>query len=371
LIAGAAVQAGTYVESTPEFVGGPLYGVAINTGGTVGSTEPVWSDILGTIISDGGVQWAMVGGTLPTDFPTWRDVSDSTVAAGLVIRSQYYLPPPTDIFGHPLPNPPAGTNAFQVAINDGTTGVYSNGLTGIADINPSWPEPIFSTTLGATTQDNTVTWMSLGTGTEANAVIDVPLGINTSSRSYFPSTRGNQSIAALLNMARAHLRMRARVFKMDFETKFDRGLDMTCRLGAVVYDHRLPGGVAMGKITSYSLIMDGDKAQFTCKCTAEGSVGYNYLLPASGAPAPPPPPGGGSGGPPATGGSGGVSGGGGLPVTPPPGGSPSAPPIPVTPSPPPPVVITPVPGTGVYALAGLFQLGVQQMIGGTTVPGAP
>jgi hypothetical protein len=56
LIAGTAVQAGTYVESTPEFVGGPLYGVAINSGGTVGSTEPVWSDVLGTVISDGGVQ---------------------------------------------------------------------------------------------------------------------------------------------------------------------------------------------------------------------------------------------------------------------------------------------------------------------------
>jgi hypothetical protein len=312
----------------------------------------------------------MVGGTLPSEFPAWRDVSDSSIAAGLVIRSQYYMAAPADIFGHPLPAPPAGTNGFQVAITSGTTQVYSNGLNGVADINPQWPEPKFSTTLGATTQDNTVTWLSLGNGTEANAVIDIPLGINTNTRSYFPSTRGQRSIDALINMARARLRMRSRVFKMQFESAFDRGLDMTCRLGAVVYDHRLPGGVAMGKITSYSLVMDGDKAQFICKCTVEGSAGFNYLLPpASGAPAPPPPPGGGSGGPPATGGSGGQPGGGGLPVTTPPGGSPSSPPVPPIPSTPPPIVNTPVPGVGVYALSGLFLPGVQQMTGGTSVPG--
>jgi hypothetical protein len=373
LIAGAAIQAGTYVESTPEFVGGPLYGVAINSGGTVGATEPVWSDILGTVINDGGVHWAMVGGTLPEQFPTWRDVSDSSVTAGLIIRSQYYMAPPADIFGHPLPAPPAGTNGFQVAINNGQTGIYSDGLNGVADLNPQWPEPFFSTTLGNTTLDNTVTWLSLGNGTEANTPIDIPLGINTNSRSYFPSARGKRSIDALINIGRAHLRMRARVFKMTFETIFDRGLDMTCRVGAIVYDHRLPGGVCIGKITAYQLIMDGDRAQFICKVTAEGAAGNNYILPTSPAPSPPPPPGGGSGYPGAVGGSGGLPGGGGLPVVPPPGGSPSSPPIPpiVVPPSPGPIIIPPNPGVGVYALAGLFLPGVQQMTGGTSVPGVP
>lgn len=274
LLSGATIQAGTYVVSTPEFEGGPLYAVAINSGGTVGSVEPAWSDILGTQITDGSVIWAMVGPTIPTDFPTWRDVSDASVVAGTVIRAQFYLPPPADIWGTQLPAPPAGTQSFQVAITNGSTQIYSNGFSGLADTSPSWPEPRFSAIAGTTTADGTVTWLSLGTGAEANPVIDIPLGLNTGARSFFPKDRGQRSIRALISMARAQLRMRARTIKITFETTIERGLDMSCRKGVIIYDHRLPGGVARGKITSYSFILDGDSQKFSCQCTAECSAGF-------------------------------------------------------------------------------------------------
>lgn len=276
-ISGQHVEAGTVVVSTPEFIGGPLFAVALNSGESVGSFEPDWSDVIGDVIVDGGVHWAMIGGDVPIDFPTWRDVADSVVVPGLIIRSQYYLPPPTDIFGHPLPAPPSGTNAFQLCIVGGTTEVYSNGLNGIADTSPSWPEPRFSVTPGGTTTDGSAVWLSLGSGNSSNAgtnaVIDIPLGINTSARSYFPTDRGQQSIAALINMASNHLRMRSRVVKISFETKFDNGLDMSCRSGVIIYDHRLPGGVAQGKVTSYSLEANGDTGEFICKVTAECAPG--------------------------------------------------------------------------------------------------
>jgi hypothetical protein len=312
-LANDVVPAGTVVVSTPEFVGGPLYAVAINSGGLVGTFEPDWSDVLGDIIIDGTVHWAMIGGDVPTDFATWRDVSDSQVVAGTVIRAQFYLPPPRDIFGHPLPAPPAGTSSFQIAITNGNTEIYSNGLNGIADLHPEWPEPRFSNVLGQTTQDGTVTWLCLGTGNETNAVIDIPLGLNTGARSYFPKDRGQRSIHALINMARAALRMRSRVIKIEFECTIERGLDLTCRKGVQIFDHRLPGGVAFGKITSYQLVMDGDKEEFIAKVTAECSPGFG----ASGGLASP-----GSG-------------------------------------------IIAVPGVGVYALDGYMQPGYQQTTGGT------
>jgi hypothetical protein len=363
---GQAVQAGTYAVSTPEAVGGPYYAVAINSGGTVGTTEPAWTLALGSVITDGGVHWAMVGATIPNDYPIWRDVAGGTVVAGTVIRAQFYLPPPVDIFGTPIIAPPAGTSGLQVAIVGGTTQMYSNGLNGVADLNPSWPEPRFSNTIGATTVDNTVTWMSLGTGAEANPVIDIPLGLNSGSRWYFPLDRGQRTIRAAINAARAKLRMRARVIKLEMEIPIERALNMDCKTGVIVFDHRLPGGYAYAKITSYTMTMNGDKSAAIAKVTAEASPGLIALpvpaAPPLPSPIPPPTP---------------------LP-SPPPGTPPPQtqpvpplpPPItsvpPPTPTPPPitspPPGVTPTPGIGVYALAGYMQLGYQQMTGGVVLP---
>jgi hypothetical protein len=327
------VAPGTYVVSTPEAVGGPYFAVAIG-GGYVGTTEPAWTLVLGQFVTDGSVTWAMVGATIPTDFPTWRDVAGASVSAGLVIRAQFYLPPPHDIFGTPAIAPPAGTSSFQVATNNGTTQIYSNGLNGVADLHPSWPEPHFSSVQGAITSDGSVNWMSLGTGAGINPVLDLPLGLNTGARWFYPLDRGQRTIRALINAARAKLRMRARVIKFDFETTIERGLDMSCRKGVLIYDHRIPGGSAFGKITSYTLSMDGDKAQVICKCTAEASTGFGAV---SGFVLPPP----------------GSSGG-------------SPPPAPTSP----PSGVTVIPGTGTYALPG-YMLNYQQTTGGRVIVTPP
>lgn len=311
-IQAGTVPAGTYVQSTPEAIGGPYFAVAV-VGGHVGTFEPAWTLVLGQKITDGTVTWAMVGPTIPTDFPTWRDVAGAEVFAGTVIRSQFYLDSPRDIFGNPLIAPPAGTNAFQVATNTGVTQVYSNGLNGVADTSPAWPEPRFAISQGSFTGDGGVTWLSLGSGKGANPVLDFPLGINTGSRWFFPLDRGKRTIRAAINAGRAHLRMRARVIKLNFECAIERALDMDCRTGVLIYDHRLPGGSAYAKITSYTMTMNGDKSAAIAKVTAEAAPGYASLsLPSPGA---------------------------GVPIT--------------------------VPGTGVYALSGYMQSGYQEMTGST------
>ena len=296
---GMTVYPGLVVVSTPEFVGGPLYGVAL-TQGTVGTTEPAWSDVLGTIITDGGVQWAMIGANVPTEFPTWKNVSSTNVVPGLMILAQAYAAAPVDIWGQPLPSPPSGIASVQIAITPGTTGEYANGISGYADMHPQWPEPLFNQALGGTTVDNTVTWMSLGNGTETNTQLDLPLGLNPANNSFFASDRGNVSIRALINMARAKLRMRNRAIKFTFVTSFEKGLSLTCRQGVLLYDRRLPGGYAYGKITSYTLSGEGSPGgrgggKFRCTITAEASCGYSTTatapvppLPSPGAPLPSP-----------------------------------------------------------------------------------
>jgi hypothetical protein len=273
------VNAGTIVVSTPEFIGGPLYAVARNTG-IVGTTEPLWTDILGQQIVDGTVTWIMIGATVPTEFPTWKDVSASQVVAGTMIRAQFYLAAPVDYWGQPLPTPPAGTQSIQMAITTGNTQEYANGVNGVADQRPSWPEPQFPTTAGGITDDGGVSWLSLGNGQDQNTVLDLPVGINPANNAYFSSDRGSRSIRALINMARAKHRMRNRVIKMEFETTFDRGLDLSCRKGVLIYDRRLPGGSAYGKITSYTLSGEGASGtgsgggKFRCTVTAEASCGF-------------------------------------------------------------------------------------------------
>jgi hypothetical protein len=268
---GASLGSGLFGGSGSGSVGG---GVGLS-GGSVGATEPAWSDVLGSVIIDGTVRWAMVGPTLPSDFPTWQQVAHSQVTAGTIIKSMYFLATPVDKTGIPMAAPPAGIQAFQICIHGGLTEEYRNALgTGVGDTHPSNPQPPFSAFPGALTADGSAVWMSLGPGGGVGSSIEIPLGLDIGARSYFPKARGVISLGYLISLARAKLLMRSRAIHVTFECKYERAVNLSCRKAVLLYDHRLPGGVIEGKIISYSIMADGDTGVFKGKVTIAAAIGF-------------------------------------------------------------------------------------------------
>lgn len=104
-----------------------------------------------------------------------------------------------------------------------------------------------------------------------------PIG-DPSRRSYFPTDRGQISIQYLLAVARAHLLLRSRAVQVKFDCTFERGLALSCRKNARLFDHRLPGGVALGKIINYQLTGDGDAGKLGCAVTIGCAVGFGNAI---------------------------------------------------------------------------------------------
>ena len=91
--------------------------------------------------------------------------------------------------------------------------------------------------------------------------------------SYFLTDRGKQSLEYLLALARAELLEQARAVEVTATTRFEDGLDLSCRISARITDPRLPGGVATGKIVAYELSIDGDSGAKEARLTIGCSVG--------------------------------------------------------------------------------------------------
>lgn len=100
---------------------------------------------------------------------------------------------------------------------------------------------------------------------------EIPIG-NVERRSYFATGRGHQSIQYVLQLARAHIIVRSRAVKIKFKCKLARGVEFSLRKNALVRDHRLPGGQAVGKIVEYTLFSSGGEIAATC--TMLSVVGY-------------------------------------------------------------------------------------------------
>ena len=107
-------------------------------------------------------------------------------------------------------------------------------------------------------------------GENSNATM--PLG-DLRNRQYFPTDRGQQSIEYFISVACTRLLTRARTVQIDFETSFARAADLSCRLSATIYDARLPGGVAAGKVVGYSFSCEGDSGSLTGSVRVACSIG--------------------------------------------------------------------------------------------------
>lgn len=105
------------------------------------------------------------------------------------------------------------------------------------------------------------------------------------SQTYFKTPRGQQSFEHILCRARAALAIRARAVIVKFQVPFAAALGLSCRKNATLVDPRLPGGSVTGKVTGYSLSVDGDSGRVIGAVTLGCAVGYGgEFVPAGGEP---------------------------------------------------------------------------------------
>lgn len=309
--------------------------VVIQVDGVAGTEEPNFSDIPGTITVDGTVPWASLGQSPLTTQPDWSEATP--IAAGEIIgyaQKQFdqntgtmeetgffvfllalndgvtngqqveidYIPPITESDEVQ----PAPRQLFIVPGPIDTVGPY----TGVAPPDESMPVPpgnddfrdvSFGTDNSAAIPtftpppnvaagdlvveqgDGTVRWMSLGT---FPPTLPIPVGgtpINVTARCFFPTARGQQAVQYLIAKARARLRHRARAVTITFEVPFDAATNITCRMNAQVTDPRLPGGIAEGKVKSYTMsAKDGHESvtiEIGVSCGLNGHVASSDGLP--------------------------------------------------------------------------------------------
>lgn len=229
------------VSGQPVAVGdvvtdGASFQIAV-VAGTAGSTLPAFDELVGETTLDGTVLWASVGTSMfSSNVPGW--VAEDFTPLGQLIL-------------------PRGTTAYQLCTTAGTTSV-----------GPEDPE--FAQDTGDTTLDGTVVWTSLGT-------FPVPIG-NPARRSYFPTDRGLDSLRYLICVARSHLLMGSRVFEVSFDCRMERIFDLSCRKNAIINDRRLPGGQALGKITSYGISADGPSGKIIGNVTVSCAIGNGNAI---------------------------------------------------------------------------------------------
>lgn len=104
--------------------------------------------------------------------------------------------------------------------------------------------------------------IELSTNDIADDCEDDP-AIGNAGRAEFATTdRGLQSIQYMIARARAKLILGARVVSVTWECPFAKAVDLSCRKNAQIFDDRIPGGDALGKIVSYGLRGDGTTGEF-------------------------------------------------------------------------------------------------------------
>jgi hypothetical protein len=121
---------------------------------------------------------------------------------------------------------------------------------------------------------------SLAISLNANSVSDrtedgtLPIG-DVRNRSYVHLARGRLSIEYLLLVARAHLIAKSRAVETKFVMGFKDALRLkSLRKNAQLFDERLPGGVAVGKIVAYKFTLNGEDGAALGEITIGSSVGY-------------------------------------------------------------------------------------------------
>jgi hypothetical protein len=251
--------------NNPTTPGGLSYQICVQPG-TAGTREPVFSDIVGVITNDGGVQWASLGPNPVVVQPAWEHSSFVPLGEIICYEPVQFNPAFGDLVK-------TGQSTYYLCTRPGETNRQTTEITYVPPIvnndeaTPAprhffyIPGPPFTTQPGAIVNESgngTAQWTCLG---QTPALLGIPIGgtpEHVTARCYFPSDRGRWSIEYLICRARARLRLRARAATVGWDCPFDLALGLSCRKNATLFDPRLPGGAATGKVTSYSLKAGGD-----------------------------------------------------------------------------------------------------------------
>lgn len=116
-----------------------------------------------------------------------------------------------------------------------------------------------------------------GADVDTNVEGSMPIGY-VHRRAYFPIPRGLNSIEYLIAIARAKLLSRSRVVEISFECNYYKAVELSCRNNVLVLDDRLPGGQALGKVTSYGFGVDGSSGRLKGQATIMCAVGYGNAI---------------------------------------------------------------------------------------------
>jgi hypothetical protein len=252
----------------PTKPGGLAYQVCVQAG-TAGSVEPEFSDIPGTVTVDNTVHWASIG-TSPGSV-TQRMAWGTSYGAGQILFYQ------AQIFD-------ANTGRLVDDLTSTASGYYL--ITAPVTTNTAYTErtylPVIATSdqpipIPVTVEVEEFTPVGTFLGLYPPNLYQ-PIGGNptdVTARCYFPTDRGQWSVEHLICKARARLRMRARAVTVGWDCPIHMVLGMSCRMNAQVYDHRLPGGQASGKVVKYSMKADGHTGVLMGHVEIGCAVGYN------------------------------------------------------------------------------------------------
>lgn len=265
--------------------------------GIAGLVEPTFSNIAGVTTVDGSVTWSSLGasGSLYSTANDWTPFTDVPLGDMILPRRPAFINYVELVRVARAQIPKAGTSVSKYQIIQVTgVGFYECTIAGITKYTtPTWittgdvtDGSVIWRFLGATLPDGASYFIctragvtgeflppfgNMDTSVSDNGIIwtrlpvaEVPVGGapgNTPRKAYFPSDRGLWSLEYLLCVSRARLRIRARAVEIEFECRLERASTLSCRMNARIHDPRFPGGVATGKIISYSLKAKGDTGE--------------------------------------------------------------------------------------------------------------
>lgn len=265
--------------NNPSKPGGLAYQICVQTG-TAGAVEPTFSDIPGTVVNDGSVHWASIGTQGLTDIPHWNAGVGTPVGMVVLITNQFF-----NVNTGNLENIPGSTSYYmclRAGVTDGVFDTFTYTPPVVSNDEPIpvprtvsiLPQPTFSTTPGQLINDGSVQWMVLGANP---AVLSIPIGGTPSdvkANNYFPTARGRWSAEYLIMKARARLRYRARAVSLSFDAPFALVTGLSCRMNGTLFDPRIPGGAATGKIIAYSMECQGSSGKIMGHVKLGVAVGF-------------------------------------------------------------------------------------------------
>jgi hypothetical protein len=112
----------------------------------------------------------------------------------------------------------------------------------------------------------------------------LPIG-DKARRAFLPTPRGQKALEYLIHLAEATLKLRARCVEISFTCSLERALELSTRMNARLFDDRLPGGQATGKVIKYGFSADGSAGSERGSVTIGCSIGYgNTIDPVDGTP---------------------------------------------------------------------------------------